>query len=116
MIEYGPEIVDFFSGIAGGDHDAEVQFTQDLVGALRTQYPDKNALVFHNAASPLTYVNGQYYHYELPLPDGFETNGYEVWVFDSGEFTLVGDGGFNNWCFDGNFDRNGRDVTFYSIN
>ncbi|PAC98743.1 stress response protein YvgO [Bacillus paralicheniformis] len=38
---------------------------------------------------------------------------YGIWVFESGEFTNKGDGGWDNWAFRGWFDRNDKHVTFY---
>ena len=50
-------------------------------------------------------------HQELDIGLGF-TQGYEIWVFDSGTFSRAGDGGFINWAFGGCFTANGADVTF----
>jgi hypothetical protein len=38
---------------------------------------------------------------------------YGLWVFDDGEFTNKGDGGYLNWGFVGVFDRNGGHVVFH---
>ncbi|MCP9985857.1 hypothetical protein LUX01_03205 [Streptomyces sudanensis] len=38
---------------------------------------------------------------------------YGLWVFESGEFTNNGDGGWINWGFRGWFDRNGSHVKFH---
>ncbi|WP_435051387.1 stress response protein YvgO [Bacillus subtilis] len=38
---------------------------------------------------------------------------YGIWVFEDGEFTNQGDGGWDNWAFKGWFDRNDKHVTFY---
>lgn len=37
---------------------------------------------------------------------------YEIVVFESGYLVNLGDGGYINWCFEGNFDRSGETVTF----
>lgn len=37
---------------------------------------------------------------------------YGIWVFESGQFTNKGDGGFINWSFMGRFQRNGNSVRF----
>ena len=42
---------------------------------------------------------------------------YGVWIIREGEFTNQGDGGFENWAFQGKFDREGEDgkhVKFYA--
>ena len=50
-------------------------------------------------------------HQELDIGLGF-SQGYEIWVFDSGTFSRAGDGGFINWAFGGCFSENGAHVTF----
>lgn len=40
---------------------------------------------------------------------------YEVTVFQNGNMTLLGDGGYINWCFEGNFDRMDNHVQFNPI-
>lgn len=37
---------------------------------------------------------------------------YGIWAFESGDFTNQGDGGWINWAFKGQFDRNGSHVKF----
>lgn len=37
---------------------------------------------------------------------------YGIWVFEDGEFTNQGDGGWINWAFRGWFDRDGGHVVF----
>ena len=50
-------------------------------------------------------------HHELDIGLGF-TQGYEIWVFDYGNFSRAGDGGFINWAYEGCFTGQGADVTF----
>jgi hypothetical protein len=40
---------------------------------------------------------------------------YEVTVFQQGSMTLLGDGGYINWCFEGNFNRMDNYVEFNPI-
>lgn len=43
--------------------------------------------------------------------------GFHVWVFEEGEFELLGDGGFQNWAYHStNVERNGNRVRFLRIN
>ncbi len=100
------------------DEELEENYTQALVVALRKMDPDKNVIVCHvNHAQ--NFVNATHAHYELPLFGFNRTQGYDIYVFDSGFFSRQGDGGFNNWCFAGNFKRGeGRfesNVTFSPI-
>lgn len=96
--------------IASDEHKAEEAFTKAWVDKMRNNYPDKNCLIAH--APP--HVNPNFSgvlasgHYELALKaSGIlnQTQGYDWWIFDSGDFTRQGDPGFINWCFAGNFTR-----------
>jgi len=40
---------------------------------------------------------------------------YEVTVFRKGHLVNLGDGGFINWCFEGNFERVGMSAIFAEI-
>ena len=101
-------------------HSLESHFTQTTVSKLRDHYPTMNVLVFHNQHSVTDFHGGNHTHYELDIGSILgivhRTQGYEIWVFDHGDFELAGDGGYINWCFDGDFDRDGNDVTFNSMN
>lgn len=37
---------------------------------------------------------------------------YGIWIFETGDFTNHGDGGYINWAFHGSFNRNGSYVRF----
>ena len=97
IIDVAQEIWNFIQSIDNAQHAAESNFTQQLVERLRTNHPAKNCIVYHDQDSQTNFVNGVHQHYELNLPDGPQTQGYEIYVFDSGTFTLVGDGGYINW-------------------
>jgi hypothetical protein len=97
------------------EHDIESAFTQSMVAQLTRQYPDKNIIIYHDQDSQFNGVNSVHIHVECSLDFFSWTQGYEVQVFDSGTFTLVGDGGYLNWCFGGNYERNGNTVTFNPI-
>lgn len=49
-------------------------------------------------------VNADHQHVEFALGVLDFTKGYEIYVFDSGIFYRAGDGGYNNWCTEGEFD------------
>jgi len=40
---------------------------------------------------------------------------YEVTVFRKGHLVNLGDGGYINWCFEGNYERVGMGATFHEI-
>ncbi len=84
-------------------HSVESHFTQTTVSKLREHYPTMNVVVFHNQHSVTDFQGGNHTHYELDIGSILgiihRTQGYEIWVFDSGDFELAGDGGFINWCF-----------------
>ena len=103
-----------------------------MVASIANQYPSKNCIVFHDQSSTFSFCtffifchgyppfasgwlssapDAVHVHQELNIGLGF-TQGYEIWVFDSGTFSRAGDGGFINWAFEGCFTANGADVTF----
>ena len=118
--------------IISGDHNVESTFTQHTISQLGSQYPGKNLLVYHDQDSIVNLCmscllalrsiwgwlpsapDAVHAHYELPLPPTFVglTQGYEIWVFDSGTFSLAGDGGYENWAVGGCFSRQGNNVVF----
>lgn len=83
--------------------DIKADFTGGAVTKLRSAYPSKSVIVYANTDSsacigkPYIHV-----HYELPLSDWFASSaGFDILVLDNGWFTLAGDGGFQNWRYDG---------------
>jgi hypothetical protein len=110
-----PDEIKFIGKITGEDNWFRTNFTQNFVGAMRKQFPHRNVIVVHG---PYNYslVNVRALPYDLPLVA--DTYSYDILLFDSGTFVRLGDGGFTNWAFDGNFTRgnpNEAHVTFYPI-
>jgi hypothetical protein len=103
-------------------NEMETTWTQSMIDTLRASYPNKNAMVCH-VASVQELANATHTHYELPLYDfGINTGrtqGFEIYVFDSGLFIREGDGGLSNWCFSGHYKRGKgkfeNHVTFFPI-
>lgn len=87
-----------------------------MVRQLRLENPNKNVLVFRNLASVVHFdKNAAYCRTKLDLGLGFAADPYDTYIFDYGTFTLVGDEGYTNWCFDGNYTKDGNQVTFNGI-
>ncbi|MCJ1398726.1 hypothetical protein MMC11_001927 [Xylographa trunciseda] len=62
----GALILGFVQGIDNNDHNAEIQFTQNMCDQLRATYPSKNIMIVHsNYSSNL--VNAQTAHVECPI-------------------------------------------------
>ncbi|KAK0123928.1 hypothetical protein ONS95_008918 [Cadophora gregata] len=95
------------------DHAKERDFTQSTVQNLRVKYPYYNVMVIHTKHQR-NFVDEAHNHLELPISNK-RTQGYEVYVFESGSFTLQGNSGFENWAFGGSFNRDGNNVTFQKI-
>lgn len=90
-------------------------FTKSTHSALRKEFPDKNIMFVH-AKHSQNFVNSVHYHYELDLQCFWRKAGYDAYVFDSGDFELKGDGGFENWAFSGNHNwDHGRKIHFEPI-
>ena len=74
--------------------------TQLMVDHYTRAFPDKNCIVCHSPH--VQSLNGMV-HDHIELPQRVGTIGYEIYVFDDGIFTNLGDGGYINWAFGGNF-------------
>ncbi|GAB7359027.1 hypothetical protein MBLNU230_g5099t1 [Neophaeotheca triangularis] len=68
------------------EHALQMRFTKGMVESLRNKYPNMNVAIWHDQNTDP------------------KTKGYEIYVFESGEFTRAGDGGFINWSYQGNCD------------
>lgn len=92
----------------GNDNAKRSAFTQQFVQQASQQYPGYNVVICHNQCV----VNGPqvvHQHYELGMTVG--TCGYDVFFSPKGKeftFTNLGDGGFINWAYEGEFDRPGN--------
>jgi hypothetical protein len=103
-------------------HNEEIAFTQQFVGRLSAKFPNKNIMVVHPAHTA-NFVNSTTGFVELPLVhrvqfqggDGVPTQGYNWYVFDSGTFKLEGDGGFENYCYTGNYQKNSDGTITFSL-
>lgn len=115
VLNIAKTVFDWVQDINNAQHEAESAFTQNTIDQLLAYYPGKNAIIFHDQDSTTDFVNGVHQHYELDLPSSPGTQGYEIFVLDSGTFTRAGDGGYLNWCFGGSYDYPplSNTVTFY---
>jgi len=82
-------------------------YTQQFVQQASQKYPGYNVVICH----PKHRISGAniHQHHELPMTVG--TCGYDIYFSQKGKpFTFVneGDGGFINWAFNGEFNRNGN--------
>ncbi|MCJ1416717.1 hypothetical protein MMC32_003055 [Xylographa parallela] len=110
----GALILGLVEGIDDRDHNAEAQFTQNMCDQLRAACPSKNILIIHTAYTA-DFTNEQQAHVECPITWP-RTQGYTCVGFDAGTFQLHGDGGFENYCYNGNYtNHGGGSVTFYPI-
>jgi hypothetical protein len=92
------------------DNKKREAYTQQFVQQAGQKYPGYNVVICH----PGHRVSGAniHQHYELPMTVG--TCGYDIYFSKKGkQFTFVnqGDGGFINWAFNGEFNRNGNTLT-----
>jgi hypothetical protein len=101
--------------IDDNQHTIEEAYTQALVAELISENPGRNVLMYHNKDSQFNSGNIVYRDYVECDIHFHMTQGYEVYVFDTGTFNLAGDGGYINWAFMGNFERQGHFVQFNQI-
>lgn len=103
------------SGIVKDQDDAGRRFTIAMTRQLRLENPDKNVLTFRTTGSVVNFdKNAAQCRTKLDLGPGVSPE-YETYVFEYGQFTLVGPQGYTNWCFDGNYTVFGGSET-YAIN
>lgn len=87
--------------VSDEQHKKEEQFTQSQLDQLRKNWPHLNAAIIQGKHD-YNLVGKTHDHAELDLGIGPQTQGYEIYTFESGDITLSGDGGFINWRFGGN--------------
>lgn len=103
------------SGVFKSEDDAKRRFTIAMVRQLRLANPDKNAIIYRNPASVAHFdKNAVHCRTDLDLGLGYVER-YETYVFEYGEFALVGEGGYENWSFDGNYTQEDNHVVFNGI-
>ncbi|KAH7416493.1 hypothetical protein KP509_14G094200 [Ceratopteris richardii] len=106
------EVIKALNEIASGlgtDQDLG-KVTRDIVGHFLDAYPAYNCMVVH---PPHIATFKDCVKQEIRVPyDYVLSRLYKVYVFKEGTFTLLGDGGYENWCFGCNFERDGKHVTF----
>jgi hypothetical protein len=96
-------------------HELESTFTQAVVQNISGELPKWNVIMYHDDNSVASFYNYTSNSTELDLHCFFKHQGYTIYIFEWGNFTLAGDGGFENWCFTGSYQQNGNQVTFYSM-
>lgn len=98
--------------ITRNEKEERERYTQKVVETLREKFPDHNIVIAHKVGQ----VTGDHFshtHCELDVPFG-RTIGYEIYLSPKGKpFTLVkeGDGGFQNWRYEGDFERKDNTLT-----
>ncbi|MFJ2900139.1 hypothetical protein ACIO87_35365 [Streptomyces sp. NPDC087218] len=108
------------------DAEGSTQAVRMLVNDMRRCYPDYNVVAMHSEQKshwiekPDAFVHeGRYrlnsneYHAEEQGDDIASGRAvFDIYVFDKGEFSNDGDGGYTNWAWYGDFDRDGSKVRF----
>jgi hypothetical protein len=88
------------------DGQARETFVKSFLEQSAQQYPNYNVVLAHTAHR----VSGEYVHEHFELGMTVGTCGYEIYFALKGrpfEFELQGDGGWINWGFNGEFNRDG---------
>jgi hypothetical protein len=97
-------------------HVRQQAFTTRYVDRQRQAHPDKSVLVSCQDSDEK--LEHKHVEETITLDVPFKVGGikYKCYVFDSGEYTNKGDGGFINWCFSGppgTFEQNGNHAVFH---
>ena len=97
-------------------HAEREAFTQKTAQDFAAKFPGYNVMVVHTKHTWYK-GDGQFRHHQhVEFPWGMGSYGYEIYLCKKGTtqyFRNLGDGGYINWCFIGNFQREGKWVTFY---
>ncbi|MET7639882.1 hypothetical protein [Streptomyces sp. NPDC005438] len=108
------------------DNEGSAAKVRQLVNDMRRCYPDYNVVAMHSEQSshwveePDEFVHkGRYrlnsteYH-DDEKGDDIESGRavFDVYVFDKGKFSNDGDGGYINWAWYGDFERDDMEVSF----
>jgi hypothetical protein len=99
------------------DNDKRAKFTLQFVTSSSKKFPQWNVVICHpgqkvtpDQNAPNSYVRHR--HIELGMSVG--TCGYDVYYSPMGkpfQFVNQGDGGYINWAYYGQFNRNGNTIT-----
>ena len=111
IIGAAASVGNFIHGITGDDNAKREAFTQQYISNINQQYPNYNAVISHNGGT-VEGNNVVHQHVELGMAVG--TCGYEVYLSPKGQhfkFVRNGDGGFINWAYGGDFNRDGSTIT-----
>lgn len=107
LIELGEKIIDAFTGSSDDNREAFV------INLRNTAYYEAdeqyNVMVFNLAVSHSDQLEGVQVYGSANYGDLI----YGIWVFESGTFVNEGDGGYINWAFIGQWDRDEGSVSFY---
>ena len=98
--------------LQGDDNQKRSDFTGRMIEELNREYPDYNAVITHHGGSTAEGPGVVHDHVELPMAVG--SCGYEVFLSPKGQpfkFVLNGDGGFINWAYGGDFNRDDNTLT-----
>ncbi|TFL04429.1 hypothetical protein BDV98DRAFT_316565 [Pterulicium gracile] len=101
-----------------GDEDARGEYVTEHVSALREKHPEFNIIMAHTKHD-MSFEEPCYHaHVEFDRPFPFPgTIGYEIYLARRGNFTLTGDGGYQNWAYSGYIsadDENEKDLTVHA--
>lgn len=105
-------VTSFVKTLQASDNDKRAAFTQRMVAELSQKYPSYNFVITHHRSSKAEGPGVVHDHVELPMAVG--SCGYEIFASPKGQsfkFVLNGDGGYINWAFGGDLNRNGNTLT-----
>lgn len=98
--------------LQASDNDKRAAFTRRVIAELTQRLPNYNFVITHHRSSKAEGSSVVHKHVELPMAVG--SCGYEIFGSPKGQpfkFVLNGDGGYINWSYSGDFNRNGGTLT-----
>lgn len=106
--QLGSQTGEFIFGSIANDNAKREAFTKQMISELTKRYPGYNFVISHHKKSKAEGPEVVHDHVELKLTRG--SAGYEIFASRKGKpfkFSLNGDGGYRNWAYGGDFNRNG---------
>ena len=97
MVSIIDKVTAIVQNMIDGDTTRRQSFTQQVVGSAAIQFPNKK-IVMSNVGYSFegTTITTQRAVYDAKVGSNVD---FDVFVFDKATFTLKGDGGFQNWCY-----------------
>ncbi|WP_413614750.1 hypothetical protein MRB56_12645 [Halomonas cupida] len=112
LTHFVDNLMQMLSGLNDGDRE---KWVEKVHKHFSETFPQHGVMVIHKGQDQINAPEDSYKHFHLEFRKTFGTEGFEVYVIKKGSGLVIsntGDGGFINWRFSGQKNRDGGAVTF----